>query len=479
MPLFNATQQSYTRRDSLGLQSLSSSIQARVCPIINVVTPHPFYWAFLVWNYHHFYSLPENKDKSDSEFNNTFVKRNDFYFALSHYLAGKDTTGIVGRTKIEDKFGGETQNDSFSFYKDYYQSHFGGMQYYNNGCFAMGFVPNNRKLIDLTKDTIGTQLTKAFDALIAETKYFKEYILQKKSLDEVSREAIVEISDHLNMYLNNMDEVKEIIYKALFSNPHLSFTEEYIKQLLDKGLISKGGEFSSKAARKLLYGDMQPKILDGLDKSKKPKTIITQWELIVANQYYVSCMEKLWKFMLSILGIQCTQEQWIDKALSCSSDLNLKAPLSSFSEIHLSVDEMEEKIYQNAGPKTLSLVISVLMSIINRFKDDVLKFNCIPSFASENRNNFTVFSLIKMIKEDTFENVEQLLRYLLKHHIIERHQRIATIKKYQGRDGFLYEFVDGLYSPIADGRVNRNIDVDLPALRFVNVFYVLKDLGKL
>ena len=99
LPLFNSTYRGFTKRDTLGLQSLSSSIQAKICPIVNVVTPHPFYWAFLIWNYYHFYSLQENKEVSDIVFNKDFVKRNDFFFVIQRVSSEETMLQQGSRTK--------------------------------------------------------------------------------------------------------------------------------------------------------------------------------------------------------------------------------------------------------------------------------------------------------------------------------------------------------------------------------------------
>ena len=45
----------FTTRDSLGVEGVATSISAEICPIINKVTPRPFYWAFMCWIYYDYY----------------------------------------------------------------------------------------------------------------------------------------------------------------------------------------------------------------------------------------------------------------------------------------------------------------------------------------------------------------------------------------------------------------------------------------
>ena len=81
-----------------------------------------------------------------------------------------------------------------------------------------------------------------------------------------------------------------------------------------------------------------------------------------------------------------------------------------------------------------------------------------------------------MIKDGRFATVGDLLTYLMKDTIIDKHERVATNKQYYGRDGFLYEKVYDLYYSRGS---NYTITVDIPSLRISNVLSVLRDLGKL
>ena len=53
-PRLNNISRNFTTRDSLGIEGVATSISAEICPIVNTVTPRPFYWAFITWCYYDF-----------------------------------------------------------------------------------------------------------------------------------------------------------------------------------------------------------------------------------------------------------------------------------------------------------------------------------------------------------------------------------------------------------------------------------------
>ena len=56
-PRLNNITRNFTTRDSLGIEGVATSISAEICPIVNTVTPRPFYWAFITWCYYDFIIL--------------------------------------------------------------------------------------------------------------------------------------------------------------------------------------------------------------------------------------------------------------------------------------------------------------------------------------------------------------------------------------------------------------------------------------
>ena len=84
-PLFNKAITHRTDRDNLGIDGVYASISSDLCPIVNTVTPTPFYWVFLDWIY---YDAHENAGIAldDKDSFNKFLRRQDFYFILASVL---------------------------------------------------------------------------------------------------------------------------------------------------------------------------------------------------------------------------------------------------------------------------------------------------------------------------------------------------------------------------------------------------------
>ena len=299
-------------------------------------------------------------------------------------------------------------------------------------------------------------------------------------MDGVCRDDLLELSRCLTLNMKSMDEVKDLLYYAMFQSKtqsnlptRLSSAEEYIRLLISNGLLNKNDSFDKAFARKLLYGDSRPKLFDVAKTTEYEKIIATRWELVIANQYYVACMEMVWKYLLSVLTIPCSQDEWIEKAISNSDKIDLLSPLP-LNNSELTFDELESNISSrtnNTG--AINSMIAVLMSIYRRFDSRLSDFNYLDGLE---KNEDRVFSLIIKIHNGEFKTVGDFVNYILKNQIIDRHERVAKEKRYQGRDGFLFEKYDNLYTSRGS---EYTIDVALPPLRITNVFSVLKDLGKI
>ena len=470
-PLFISNKCSFTKRDSLGLQSLSSSLQAQACPIINVVTWHPFYWAFLIWNYYYYYyQNPNIKERSDSDFNENCVKVNDFFFIVANYLNGT-TDGVVGRTKIEDMFQNKDEHECFAFDKSYYSSRFGGMQYYNFGCFEMNYVRKEGNTNKVNIEASKIKFKEEFDSAISNTAVYKNYISKNIPLNNLTKEELIELSEYLNFSMDKLGGIKEMIYESLFKRDKLKQIEKYINLLLKYNLLSRDDFYKEKELRQALYGDKQPAILDKQFADTISKETIVSWELIIANQFYVTCVELIWKYVLSILTVPVSKDEWVNLTFEKSIEIELDRELLSV-EKELTVEETIDRISNGSNNRTLSNVLAVLMSIYHRFKDREKDFTCLDT---RRNSEYYVFDLVKRIKSGELKTERDLFCHLIEHRIIERHEYVAMKKRYAGRDGYFFEKVDNQYKSI--GR--DDFTVSRPPLRISNVFCVLSDLGKI
>ena len=81
-PRLNNISRNFTTRNSLGIDEVANSISGELCPIVNSVTPRPFYWAFITWCY---YDVFKNCDPKDRNSDNVYkyVKMQNYFLALA------------------------------------------------------------------------------------------------------------------------------------------------------------------------------------------------------------------------------------------------------------------------------------------------------------------------------------------------------------------------------------------------------------
>lgn len=149
-PKLNNISKNFTTRDSLGIEGVSTSIQAEICPIVNTVTPRAFYWPFMVWIYYDFYKYSGIPDHTIDAFD-AYLKRQDYFFVLATLLTeGADQDNLVGKQQSQIDID-ENPNGPYPYNPAYFKTRYGGMQYYNAGCLSMYFITaedpeNNREL---------------------------------------------------------------------------------------------------------------------------------------------------------------------------------------------------------------------------------------------------------------------------------------------------------------------------------------------
>ena len=100
-PRLNNISKNFTTRDSLGVEGISTSIQAEICPIVNTVTPRAFYWPFMIWIYYDFYKYSGIPDHTVQAFD-AYLKRQDYFFVLATLLTeDSDQNNLVGKQQSQ------------------------------------------------------------------------------------------------------------------------------------------------------------------------------------------------------------------------------------------------------------------------------------------------------------------------------------------------------------------------------------------
>ncbi len=477
-PKLNFIDKSFTTRDNLGIESIATSIQRELCPIVNTVTPRAFYWAFMVWNYYDFYKNHSGPKNSYDDFDKPFLKKNDYYFVLSNLMnSDSDQNNLVGK----DKTGTDLLNNptgSYGYNIEYFVTRFGGMQYYNAGCLTMGFITDTNqdgtetyKLPKLTKE-FGEPLAKAFEEEIKNTQYYKKYRL---SNTKVPREVLEEFGSIVTLDMKHLDKCKELLREALFSpkqnarlnNTNLIKSANFLKMINSEYGIT---DPSLKEMREILFDYFSPRSMNK-PHQEEHNDIIGGWETVVGRQYLSIAIENIWKYMLRELSLM-TLNEWIEMCINnCDANfMNLK--ISDFiDECNYSFLEREELVLRGAGNSSnidsnIENAIKVIFSIYNRFKnrEDLNK-----SYL-EYGDDVSIASMIRLVDEFVDLKIKEFVAHIMKNWIVERHERVALNKMSGGRDGYFIERIDNMYIRRA------TVSPEFQGIRLIQLMQVMKDL---
>lgn len=473
-PRFNKVTTNFTTRDSLGVESVASSISGELCPIINTVTPRPFYWAFMCFIYYDYY-LSAEVVKRDYKSFDQFLKRHDYYFVLSQLLfEAPDQMNLVGTRKAMENIS-KNEDDMFLCDRTYFKAWFGGMQYFNAGLFAMGFI-HYRELENGKQESFphltgeGKNLACAFLKVISETDFFKKYRLKEVA---VPKNVLIEYGRKINLALSGFDECKNILRSSLFSDRIHNISYDYALFLSEEGLYLDNVNI----ARNVLYDYYSPRG-DNRDFPEKLNTIVKSWEVVVGRQYFAVALEMIWRFMLHVLERPKTKEEWILYALEDASfSIDLNAPLGSIIDAcnydYVTREEMIKKASSERKNANLSTNIEdglkILLSLYQRFykrddfNEDVLRYLYFGYPVS-------VSELLIKVDEYKDKSICEFLSFIMEYWLIKHHFDVALEKLYAGNDGFYYEVIDGYYHKKED------FNFSFQGIRFVQLMQVMKDL---
>jgi len=482
-PRFNNTSDQFTTRDSLGIESATASIQGELCPVVTTVTPRAFYWIFAVWNYYDFYTNYVGKKETYDDFDKPFLKKNDYFFALSNILAqAKDQSGLAGIDKART----DSESDGpYPYNEKYLITRFGGMQYYNSGCQTLGFITDTNqdgtisyKLPRLTEQ-LGKPMALAFERVICNTAYYKEYRLQNTP---VPKEVLLEFGRTVGLNLAGFNECKQLLREALFesknnkylNNSKLILSVDYIKTFREQhGILPS----NLRELRRVLFDIYSPR---GEARQIVPELaeIASDWEIVVGRQYFTIAIELIWKYMLEELDGKMAMDAaaWINGCLSSATwTMDINAPLSQYiPECNYTFEVREKMIAAGArgssnSSQNIDTGIRVLLSLFNRFseRDDLNEDYMAVG------QDVSLTKLILLIREFAEKPVAEFIAHLMINWIIKKHEKTATEKLYYGRDGFFFEKVDDRYG------FKHSMYPDFQGIRLQQLTQVMKDLDML
>ena len=480
-PKINYTKRNFTTRDNLGINAAVNSFQAELCPVINTVTPRAFYWVFAVWNYYDYWVNFKTSKRCNDEFENSFLKRNDYYFVLANLMvAGSDRDNLVGK----DNVAADLENNPagpYPYNRNYFVSHYGGMQYYIPGCTTLGFITSidsegNALPFPKITEKKGVPLALAFEKVIKNTEYYRSYRLNNTP---IPRSVLEELGRAISLNMTGMDECKALLREAffypernaLYDNSSLILTKDFLLSFISR---YEADSINAAQLREVLYDYYTPGRQAELP--EQLRGISTAWEAVIGRQYFTLCLELIWKYMLMELSVPMDLNTWIH---TCISDAKWTVDLSAPVESYLTVPEYEyaerESILAEGArssknvSKNLENALKVLFSINKRFSS---RADMEPHYLTVG-DNVSISEFIRLVEEYKPRPVSDLLVFIMVNWIVRRHEEVAFRKLVDGRDGFFIEKIDGKY-------YQKYISsADYTGNRMMQLIHVMDDLDML
>lgn len=482
-PILNDISRSFTTRDSLGIEGVATTIQASICPIINTVTPRVFYWPFLVWIYYDYYRY-SGVEKVSSDTFSAYLKRQDYFFIMANLLTeGSDQTGLNGKQQTLKDID-QAPKGPYSYNPSYFKSNYGGMQYYNAGCLSMYFIvdrdPENDKPLSVPKFTKeGEQLALAFQSVIKDTHYYKQYRTRNTP---VPRNVLEEYGRVIRFDFQGFTKCKEIMKKHFFEDTRaiqlqarselLTESREYVELMVRHYNIP---QMRGLELRRALYdyriNGIKIIIPDTL------RAVAHKWEIATGRQYFTLGLEMIWKKMLEQLSFPMTKVEWIRSVFSNSKfSLALQKPLINvIDESYMFFDDIEEAIsYAIRSQKMEECVengLRIILSVYSRFSErtDLGDEKAFMEYGADTQS-IAMIELFEKVKEYSEQPCAAFLQFIMEEWLIEQHFITAFGKMLQGRDGFYYELIDGKY-------IRKNyFYIDFQGIRLTSLAQVMRDL---
>ena len=482
-PILNDISRSFTTRDSLGIEGVATTIQASICPIINTVTPRVFYWPFLVWIYYDYYRY-SGVEKVSSDTFSAYLKRQDYFFIMANLLTeGSDQTGLNGKQQTLKDID-QAPKGPYSYNPSYFKSNYGGMQYYNAGCLSLYFIvdrdPENDKPLSVPKLTKeGEQLALAFQSVIKDTQYYKQYRTRNTP---VPRNVLEEYGRVIRFDFQGFTKCKEIMKKYFFEDTRaiqlqarselLTESREYVELMVRHYNIP---QMRGLELRRALYdyriNGIKIIIPDTL------RAVAHKWEIATGRQYFTLGLEMIWKKMLEQLSFPMTKVEWIRSVFSNSKfSLALQKPLINvIDESYMFFDDIEEAIsYAIRSQKMEECVengLRIILSVYSRFSErtDLGDEKAFMEYGADTQS-IAMIELFEKVKEYSEQPCAAFLQFIMEEWLIEQHFITAFGKMLQGRDGFYYELIDGKY-------IRKNyFYIDFQGIRLTSLAQVMRDL---
>ena len=466
-PQFNNTKRNFTTRDNLGIENVANALSADLCPIVNTVTPRPFYWVFITWAYWKFYQIYGYiKDSEVTE----FYKRINYFIALGNLIVGNNSVGsFTGITNI--KWSG---TDSSFSYNDNYIKGSGAIGYYPPGLEQLHLViKQNIETGEIYPNHVITpkaiKLAEAFEQIISKTDFCKEYLLQ----ESVTKSVLIDLGKTIQIDLNGFAECRKLLNSYLFDpeqQPKLNKCKEYL--LYIKNALNIEVDTAYKC-RRIFYDEFSVK---GNHKSipSNLNTLSEGWEIITGRQYLTTALEIIWQFMLNQLDIPMTKSDWVYCVLERSGfSFDVQSPLLSvINNYNYNGQQIEELLSKERSAKdnhSLERGFAIMVSVYNRFKDREYDPQ-ISGFFHRDKNSVPLHTIFDSIEKHIESSIEEFFRYIMTNYLINQHLQTAFAKLLEDRDGYYVEILNDRYLR------SHTYSWGIQSNRMVQLYSVMHDL---
>ena len=475
-PRFNNILKKFTTRDSLGIEGVATSISAEICPIVNTVTPRPFYWAFIAWGFYDFYKNHRAEERNISNVYN-YIKMQNYFLALASNINGSaGTNGYAGAENIKNKV--DLNQERFNYDKSYLKTMLSNMIYYPAGLYTMRFLteedPTTHQRYKYPHITpLGEKLAKSFDTVISKTEYYQKYRFIGCN---VPRDVLIQLGNAIKNDLTGFEETKDILRNSLFntqSTRQLIQCHNYLKFIFQ----SEDIEYIT---REVLYDYYSPKSKIKKEYPSELQEIINSWEIIIGRQYFTTGLGMIWKFMLESLNTLKTREKWFEDCFKESRfSFDLKSKLSSVLDLcNYDFDEKELMIANARSDKTnhennIENGIQIILSVYNRFvnRNDFSKENSNYFNYGLESNSISLNSFFELVDSYKDKPIEEFIKYIMHKYILEQHLNTAFKKMVQDdRDGYYIEKVDNEYIR------KEYFKIEFQGIRMLQLTSVMRDL---
>lgn len=320
----------------------------------------------------------------------------------------------------------------------------------------------------------GEQLAKAFEKVIQETVYYKQY---RFNTAPVPRDVLAELGQALRIDMSTLPECRELLKEYLFESERLRKLRESQKYL---DFIHKdtGNDFTElKRIREIVFDRYSP-MGNANNLPDEFKEIAGEWETVVGRHYFTVGLQMIFKYMTEVLAEPLDLETWIKLSMEEEkAPFNLDETLGSIIDEqnfeHAQREFMVEKARRDSSPDSVWNGLQLLLSIYNRFNDRDDLSDTAKQFYLYGSNDDSISMQYFFDKVDEYMDkpIRDFAEYVLRNFVVRQHMDTAFMKMIRNNvDGFYIEKIGNQY------RRRYVFDFAFQGLRLEELASVMKDL---